>query len=234
MTVAAVMSEMANHAGKEPWVSLESASWWFDRASWVLAGSLLVGFVCTVVTIWMGFVKEHHWDLAREHAAKEIEGTKLDIAKAHKETAIARLATEKLRQRLVWRMIDPGPRKRIIERLKPFAPQKFFVAAYSSDDTEAVNLRDTGREILDAAGWQYTKVSGLSFVPGMRIEKLNGGDKRYNAAWNALPLALMEEAGIKISQSASSENLRNVGHIIAILIGKKPPSPMELPSSGSE
>lgn len=72
--VAAVMSEIANHTGKEPWLSLETASWWFDKSSVVLAISLFFGFVCTVIIIVTGIIKEHHWDIARETANKEIAG----------------------------------------------------------------------------------------------------------------------------------------------------------------
>lgn len=72
--VVAAMSEIANHTGKEPWLSLETASWWFDKSSVVLAISLFVGFVCTVIIILTGIVKEHHWDIAREAANREIAG----------------------------------------------------------------------------------------------------------------------------------------------------------------
>ena len=65
MIVIAAMTEIANHPVKEPWPSLEEASYWFDKASVVLTLSLLAGFVATVVIIWLGIVKEHHWDLLR-------------------------------------------------------------------------------------------------------------------------------------------------------------------------
>lgn len=71
--VAAATSEMASHNGNEPWISLESAAWWFDKSSIVLAVSLFIGFVCTVIIIVTGIAKEHHWDLAREAAARKTE-----------------------------------------------------------------------------------------------------------------------------------------------------------------
>src|ERR1700676_4606348 len=81
MMVVAAMSEIANHVGKEPWPSLESLSWWFDKASMVLAGSLFIGFVCTVIIIWLGIVKEHHWDLARERANERLAGVNKETAR---------------------------------------------------------------------------------------------------------------------------------------------------------
>jgi sterol desaturase/sphingolipid hydroxylase (fatty acid hydroxylase superfamily) len=61
MMATAIMAEIANHAVKEPWPSLDWASWIFDRASFVLVGSLVIGVAATVAIVWMGIVKEHHW-----------------------------------------------------------------------------------------------------------------------------------------------------------------------------
>jgi hypothetical protein len=71
MTATVIMAEIANRAVREPWPSLEWASWIFDRASFVLVGSLVLGVAATVAIVWMGIVKEHHWDLARDAATKK-------------------------------------------------------------------------------------------------------------------------------------------------------------------
>src|SRR5258705_13497354 len=70
MLISAAITEMANHAGNEPWPSLEAASRWFDRASIVL--SLLAGFAATVVIVWLGIAKEHHWDLLRDSSNEKV------------------------------------------------------------------------------------------------------------------------------------------------------------------
>ena len=89
MLVIATMTEIANHAGNDPWPSLEAASKWFDRASIVLAISLLFGAVATVSIVWLGIVKEHHWDLLRERASEQIASVGLDAAKSNAEAAKA-------------------------------------------------------------------------------------------------------------------------------------------------
>jgi len=83
MIVIAAMTEMANHAGKEPWPSLEVASHWFDRARIVLALSLLASFAATVVIVWLGIVKEHHWDLLRDTSNEKVAALELRAAEAN-------------------------------------------------------------------------------------------------------------------------------------------------------
>lgn len=89
------MAEIANHAGNEPWPSLDWASWIFDRASFVLIGSLIVGAAATVAMVWMGIVKEHHWDLLRESAAERIASVQLEAANANERAAELKLGLEK-------------------------------------------------------------------------------------------------------------------------------------------
>jgi hypothetical protein len=111
MLAIAAMTEIANHAGNEPWPSLEVASKWFDRASIVLALSLLVGFAATATIVWLGIVKEHHWDGLRDRSNEKVAALELetanakaalgiaqaDIAKANEKVAEANERTEKLR-----------------------------------------------------------------------------------------------------------------------------------------
>jgi len=99
MMVTAIMAEIANHATEEPWPSLDWASWIFDRASFVLVGSLVLGVAATVAIVWMGIVKEHHWDLARERAA---------------------LVTAQL-QAIAPRVLSVPAQNELQEKLKPFA-----------------------------------------------------------------------------------------------------------------
>lgn len=77
------MAEMANHATKEPWPPLETAAYWFDRAGFVLIGALVVGAFATAAIVWLGIVKEHHWDLAREKSGLEIATTQGEAARAN-------------------------------------------------------------------------------------------------------------------------------------------------------
>jgi hypothetical protein len=92
MNVIIAMAEVGNHVGKEPWPSLDLASWLFDRASFLLIGSLIFGALATVVIVWMGIVKEHHWDLLREHSNEKVASLELETAKANVEVGKANVA----------------------------------------------------------------------------------------------------------------------------------------------
>ena len=131
MLAIAAMTKNANRAGNEPWPSLEVASKWFDRASIVLSISLLLGFASTVVIVWLGIVKEHHWDLARDHAAERIASLELDTAKANEEISkaneVAALATQKANEAALElekfkapRVLSPEQIDRIAEKVKQF------------------------------------------------------------------------------------------------------------------
>lgn len=97
----------AAHQGNEPWLSLEWASWIFDRASFVLFGSLIFGAVATAAIVWMGIVKEEHWDILRETARVETERAQGAAAnataaagKAHERAAALEADAEKARAEL--------------------------------------------------------------------------------------------------------------------------------------
>lgn len=224
------MAEMGNHAGKEPWPSLEWATWIFDRASFVLIGSLVIGAGATVAMVWMGIAKEHHWDLLREGAAKEIEGTKLEAATANKEAAIARLAAERLRLRFVWRMIDSEPRKRISEKMRVFAPQKFSVLTYRNDDPEASNFGANIRSSLEDAGWQFVDVGPLPWLTtGLWLAWVNGSGAKLGPVAQVLGNALTDE-GVQPNGYESSERYQEHPEVLFVIVGKKPPSGLEIPS----
>lgn len=106
----ALMAEFGNHAGNGPWPSLEWASWIFDRASFVLVGSLAVGVAATVAIVWMGIVKEHHWDLARDRSNEKVAALESETAKANAEIAKAQAATAEATLRLGELRLRFGPR----------------------------------------------------------------------------------------------------------------------------
>ena len=89
------MAEIANHAGNEPWPALDWASWIFDRASWVLVVGLAFGLAATVVMVWMGIVKEHHWDLLRTSSNEKVATLELETAKANAQAEGAKLRSRK-------------------------------------------------------------------------------------------------------------------------------------------
>jgi hypothetical protein len=107
MIVINVMTEIGNHGEKGIWPTLDWATWWFDRASFGLIVGTLVVLVSTVLIVWMGIVKEHHWDTLREQAGTEIVKAQGDAAtaneaagRAHERAAALEVDAEKVRLEL--------------------------------------------------------------------------------------------------------------------------------------
>jgi hypothetical protein len=101
------MAEMGTHAGNEPWLSLEWASWIFDRASWLLFGSASLAAIATLAIVWMGIIKEEHWDKLRDEARRETEKAQAEAAraneaagKAHERAAVLEAEAETARAEL--------------------------------------------------------------------------------------------------------------------------------------
>ena len=230
------MAEIATHA-KEPWPSLDTAAWIFDRASFVLVGSLVLGVLATIAIVWMGIVKEHHWDLAREAAAKSIatlslQGDQLrkDTAEANERAAEAKLALEKFR---APRTLSPEQQGRITEKLKQFANTKFDAAAVQ--DTEATRFLVQIENSLAAAGWVQIEWKGGDIVlnrpgrptigmtgsPGLTIAVEASWLTQHKAAAEALLGALQAEGftakGIAEPLAAINAN----PEAIHLLIGRK-------------
>ena len=108
MLISIAITEMANHAGNEPWPPLEAASWWFDKASIVLALSLLAGFGATVVIVWLGIVKEHHWDLLRDASNEKVAALELKTAEANASLGIAQADIAKAHARIAEASYEPA------------------------------------------------------------------------------------------------------------------------------
>lgn len=107
VTIMMMMAETGIQAGKEPWLSLEWATWIFDRASWVLFGSLVAGALATCAVVWMGTIKEEHWDILREDARVETQKAQGEASraneaagKAHERAAALEADAEKARAEL--------------------------------------------------------------------------------------------------------------------------------------
>ena len=93
VTITAMIENMdkaASQTRKLPWPPLETASWLFDRSSFVLIASLAFGAIATFLIVWMGIVKERHWDVLREHSNEK-------IAQLNNETAGLKAVAEKLK-----------------------------------------------------------------------------------------------------------------------------------------
>ena len=197
------MAEIANHATNEPWPSLEVASKWFDRASVVLVGTLIVGAVTTFAIVWMeNSGKEHHWDLLRERAnieagkaheraaflEKDAEEARAAIAQANERAAEAnargleaQLASEKFK---TPRTLSPEQQRKIAAEVRPFGKLPFDFAVHT--DPEATDLMEQVAASLEMAGWVREKGTG------------RGGFPRRSCLPANLPQALSYRSGFEI------------------------------------
>jgi hypothetical protein len=89
--VEAMATEAAatNSQKRERMLSLELASHLFDWSSIALAIGACIVFVATAAIVWLGIVKEHHWEVLREHANEKIAAVGLEAAKANAELGVA-------------------------------------------------------------------------------------------------------------------------------------------------
>ncbi len=181
MIEIALMADMAKQAGNEIWPSLDLASQWFDRASIGLSISLAIGLACTVVIVWLGIVKEHHWDLLRERANEKIATVELDAAKSNAEAAkaherIAELSTqaEALRKDTAEanaraseaqlalerfkapRLMSAEQEVRIRSKVRPFSGTPFDLSVIPGDP-EAVNFALQIAVVLEAEKWSWVE-----------------------------------------------------------------------------
>lgn len=228
MKILTVVAAMADHVSQEPSLSLEVASKLFDWASFMLVASLIAGATATVIIVWMGIVKEHHWDLLREKGAQRVAELELETANANKETALARLATEKLRLRMVWRMFGPDEEKRLTEAMKPFAPQRFSVLTYK-DDPEASNLAAILRRSLENAGWKFEGLGSLiELQVGVWLAYAADNDTQFGNVVHPLSEA-MKAAGTEPQGHVVGWPQLERG-VLYLVVGRKPPSAVEIPA----
>lgn len=124
----------------------------------MLAFTLLVGFSATVVIIWMGIVKEHHWDLLREQSVEKVAALELETAKANESaakanerTALAEIRLEETRKGLGSRSLNEAV---FLSRLKGVAKKRVLVS-HAPDDPESFFLAMSIMGALKAAEWDH-------------------------------------------------------------------------------
>jgi hypothetical protein len=232
------ITEMANHAGNEPWPSLDDASKWFDRASIALAISLAFGCAATVIIVWLGIVKEHHWDLLRERSAKQIASIELETAKvneqaklAEERAAEAKLELEKLK---TPRSLSAAHQAEIAAKIKQFSGQTFDVALNASDP-EAGYFWNGLEDAILAAGWTQLdwkggmivfdrtprKTAGVISVIGVIVQMHPDKAMAFSGAALAL-VAALKAVGIDARAEPGSGTQAENNEAMHILVGRKP------------
>lgn len=184
--IAALMADNAHDISNEPWPSLETASWLFDRASFVLVGSLLFGLAATVAIVWMGIVKEHHWDLARERANEKIAAVNEETARlsleaesARKETAQAKIELQQLR---FARRLDNQKLKADISGM----PSQFFEVLFDQSAADGSGLAFQIFVALASMGWRTDQKLPAPLTPQL-------GPPELREVYQLLPLT--QQAG---------------------------------------
>jgi phage-related minor tail protein len=84
-----ISTAASNKDGGRMRLSLEAASHWFDISSIALAFGACIVFVATAAIVWLGIVKEHHWDVARDKASRDIANLSSQNEQLRKDTAVA-------------------------------------------------------------------------------------------------------------------------------------------------
>ena len=83
------MPTTKTQSGKRMWpfseMSLDSASLWGDIANLTLLCSLVVGVISTFVIVRTENVKEHHWDIDRQHSSERIAELDNETVKLRKQ-----------------------------------------------------------------------------------------------------------------------------------------------------
>lgn len=158
------------------WPPLELATRISDVSSITFFISLVVGLVSTGLIIWMGYVKEHHWDALREQARvktavvesetvkahAEIEKSRAAIAaadaraaKAHAEAERAKAEAAKASLELAKfkapRTLSAEQQGRLAAAIRPWAGQQ--VSFSVTGEPEALTLMQVLRRALSSAGW---------------------------------------------------------------------------------
>ncbi|WP_316189400.1 hypothetical protein [Bradyrhizobium sp. SZCCHNS1054] len=213
------MNEIANHSGKEPWPPLDAAAWWFDKSSFVLACSLFVGFVATVVIIWMGIVKEHHWELLREQAALQINDQGKEVERLH-------AANLELEAKVQPRRLTGENSAKLADALAKIQPLPIGVVSRLFDP-EGADFADDLSQAFNAAHWQSIRQKDWTMSSkGVAIGTFDGTAIPRELADELL--AALESVNVKaviITISKEQQNTTSAHfqpNALYLLIGAKP------------
>jgi hypothetical protein len=130
-----------------------------------LVGSLLIGAGATIAIVWMGVVKEHHWDLAREKANQQIaaltvqaEQLRRDTAEANARAAEAnakaeeeKLARVKIEARIAPRGLSQAQQNELTEKMQIFRNQRGTITTSPATPERVDPIRSAAADTLAAA-----------------------------------------------------------------------------------
>jgi hypothetical protein len=153
---AVAIADKKIHGEGRMWPSLDVASRIFDWSSIALAFGACIVFVSTALIVWMGIVKEHHWDVDRDDAQAR-------IASLNNETARLQADNLALQTVLLPRHIGligfdgPPMAKEWFAGIGTFAGTPALIQA-ALDDKEAQNLANEIAQVLHLFGWKPQRI----------------------------------------------------------------------------
>jgi len=194
-------SSLSSSDGGGPmgWNSIDGLSSVMRTANWVIAASVLVTFVCTVVVIVADKKREsltREADLAKEHEIALINQSASDAnARAAEANRIAeqeRLARLRIEERLAWRRVSPKEHSAIVAALKQYAGTRVYVVKLG--DPEAGVFADDLMKTLTDSKWAVAERDMGTVVPtpyGLqcRIDETTPAGKSLAKALSSLPTA---------------------------------------------
>jgi hypothetical protein len=194
--VMATKQVMANsHRNGRMGPSLELASKLFDLSSIALAVGACIVFIATAAIVWLGIVKEHHWDVLRGHANERIaeltnqsEALRAESNRSVAMAADAQMQAARLNRETAHLQADNLalqtvmlPRHMGIIGVDQEPPAKKFMPALSAhagtpyilefaQDGEAQALAKEIEFVLNMAGWKQWSESVKSNLSARSFE----------------------------------------------------------------
>ena len=208
--------------------------WWSNILYIVLVA--LGAVALTQLTTLVNAAKDRELARFRTEADTKIEQSRKDAAEANARAEEAQLELARI---IEPRTIAPEDQQTLIDRLKPFAGQRYDLTVFA--DSESQNLLWSIYRILNEAGWVYTNAHTSALERGISVRiardltvrtSVDAGIRAsmQNDMRNDSPTAItlaalkvsMKEAGLEFSAGFRHKPMENVpADLIVIAVGEK-------------
>lgn len=187
----------------------------FTWANWLLLTSLILGVISTYAIVASGKLRD-------EQSKRDLTEAQTIAAQAHeraalleKETAIARLETERLKALASWRRISSGQHSKLLEALRGKVKGKVWVECVDTDPEAAQFHADLWQTLKDA-NINVQWYSGWERAVGLQITNPQSEDAQaIQQAFNAVGIAF---------ESRNEPGLNSTGTDVEIIVGSRPPA----------
>ncbi|MHB8624440.1 MAG: hypothetical protein ACYDBA_13975 [Sulfuricaulis sp.] len=194
----------------------------YSLANWILVATLVVGVAATYAIVVTGKIRDAA--LRRELAAQGAIAAQANArsAELEKETADARLETERIKEAVAWRIL-PSENASELEKVLAAKPGSVNLR-YTDGDPEALYLAVQISQILTKAHWQIApgavKPSNV-IVFGIGLPDATGVDAQ--TLRKAFSEAKVAFATTPIPESGVSFNVSTIPGAPILMVGSKRP-----------